>query len=83
MWDQCCKKTPVTTTTGGGGGGDGGGMFGGSGLGSFSPAGQPGMFDPTITAGVTLEQAMQFPIRDFLLEALPKTKKGMITGNIV
>jgi hypothetical protein len=58
-------------------------MFGGSGLGSFSPAGQPGMFDPTITAGVSLEQAMQFPIRDFLLEALPKTKKGMITGNIV
>jgi hypothetical protein len=83
LWDQCCKETPVTTTTGGGGGGDGGGMFGGSGLGSFSPAGQPGMFDPTITAGVTLEQAMQFPIRDFLLEALPKTKKGMITGNIV
>jgi hypothetical protein len=83
LWDQCCKDVTVTTTTGGGGGGDGGGMFGGSGLGSFSPAGQPGMFDPTITAGVTLEQAMQFPIRDFLLEALPKTKKGMITGNIV
>lgn len=83
LWDQCCKDVTVTPPTGGGGGGDGGGMFGGSGLGSFSPAGQPGMFDPTITAGVTLEQAMQFPIRDFLLEALPKTKKGMITGNIV
>jgi hypothetical protein len=66
LWDQCCKETPVTTTTGGGGGGDGGGMFGGSGLGSFSPAGQPGMFDPTITAGVTLEQARKFPIENFL-----------------
>ena len=82
LWDQCCKETPVTTTTGGGGD-DGGNMFGSSGLSSFSPAGQPGMFDPTITAGVSLEQAMQFPIRDFLLEALPKTKKGMMTGNIV
>lgn len=66
LWDQCCKKTSVTTTTGGGGGDDGGGMFGGSGLGSFSPAGQPGMFDPTITAGVTLEQARKFPIENFL-----------------
>ena len=80
LWDQCCKETPVTTTTGTGGGGDEGGTFGSSGLGSFSPAGQPGMFDPTITAGVSLEKAMQFPIRDFLLEALPSNKKGMMTG---
>jgi len=78
--DDKCPTTVVTTPPPSGGGDDGGNMFGSSGLGSFSPAGQPGMFDPTVTAAVSLEQPLSFPIRDFLLEALPENKRGMMTG---
>ena len=78
--DEKCPTTVVTTPPPSGGGDDGGSMFGSSGLGSFSPAGQPGMFDPTVTAAVSLEQPLSFPIRDFLLEALPPNQRGMITG---
>ena len=78
--DEKCPTTVVTTPPPSGGGDDEVSMFGSSGLGSFSPAGQPGMFDPTVTAAVSLEQPLSFPIRDFLLEALPKKQRGMMTG---